>query len=148
MMLPARIRSESGWSDACILNLSSKGLLVYSNATARPGTFVEIRRGRELVVARVVWRKNQRIGLCSPDKVRILDLIGDGNSAAASLPAAAPVERRIVPRIAPDSRARARATEFLSTVLISAFFAGCAAVYVLDVVRKPLATVRQALGAH
>ena len=33
-MLPARMRSTVGWSDACILNLSSRGLMVHANFSA------------------------------------------------------------------------------------------------------------------
>ena len=74
-LIPARMRSESGWSDACILNVSSGGLLVYSAGGARPGTHVEIRRGGSLIIANVVWRSNQRIGLCSHHPVPIQEVL-------------------------------------------------------------------------
>ena len=85
-MLPARMRSASGWSDACILNLSSRGLLVYSNGTANPGSFVEVRRGGQLVVARVVWRENQRIGLSSSDAVRVNDISDETPTRTSTVP--------------------------------------------------------------
>ena len=90
-MLPARMRSSGGWSDACILNVSSRGLLVYSNTAVDPGSTVEIRRGGQLVIARVVWRQNQRIGLCSPDPVPIEDIISDKTAAAAVISCASEV---------------------------------------------------------
>ena len=74
-LIPARMRSESGWSDACILNVSSGGLLVYSAGGARPGSHVEIRRGGSLIIANVVWRSNQRIGLCSHHPVPIQEML-------------------------------------------------------------------------
>ena len=77
VMLPARVRNNSGWSDACILNISSRGLLVYSAGAAEPGSFVEIRRGGQLVIARVIWRENQRMGLCSPDPVPVDAIISN-----------------------------------------------------------------------
>ena len=40
-MLPARMRSSTGWSDACILNISTRGLLIYALGSADPGNFVE-----------------------------------------------------------------------------------------------------------
>ncbi len=146
-MLPARVRTASGWSDACILNISSNGLLVYSNTTAEPGQFVEIRRGRQLVIARIVWRKNQRIGLWSPE-VHIQDLISDETIAAATQGRAVAIERRTVPRDDGRSRARARAIEFGSTLAIVAAISAWAAVYVYQILSKPLATVKAALGTQ
>jgi len=100
VMLPARMRSKAGWSDACILNVSKRGLLVYSSGSADPGAFVEIRRGGQLVVARVVWRKNQRIGLHSPDPVRVEAIIST-EAAASAVQSSIPeitLERRRIPR--------------------------------------------------
>jgi hypothetical protein len=150
VMLPARIRSGSGWSDACILNISSRGLLVYSNMNAKPGSFIELRRGGQLVIARVVWRKNQRIGLCSPDPVHVQDIISSETAAAAVVQgrgASRAIERRRVPRGDERSRERARAIEFLATVLIGTALAGAAAVSMHRALAAPLAHVRTALQA-
>ena len=151
-MLPARMRSASGWTDACILNISTRGLLVYSKTTAEPGSFVEVRRGGQLVVARVVWRQNQRIGLCSPDPVRVEDIISSETAAAAvqstAQSAGMVAERRRLPRTEDQSRARARAIEFLATVLIGAGFAGWAAFQMHSVMAKPLSTAGTALGGR
>lgn len=147
MMLPARMRSISGWSDACILNISSRGLLIYSSGTAKPGSFVEVRRGGQLVVARVVWRKNQRIGLCSNDPVRVGDIISSDTAASAvqSGPQQPYIERRRIPRDSDRSRQHARAVEFLFTVLISTAIAVCAVIYVHEVMAKSMSSVRAAL---
>ena len=145
-MLPARLRSQSGWSDACILNISSRGLLIYSNAAAQPGSFVEVRRGGQLVIARVVWRKNQRIGLCSPDPVHVEDIIA-ADSAAAAVPVAAgaAIERRRIPRDPDRSRSRGRAVEFVALVLVGGALAFAAMVSVEESLARPLASVGSAL---
>lgn len=147
-MLPARMRSASGWSDACILNISSKGLLVYSAGGAKPGSFVEIRRGTQLVVARVVWRQNQRMGLASHDPLRIEDIISNEIAAAAVQSAGFVRDRRAVPRSAEDSRLQGRALEFLSTTALVIALAGSALFYAYEVLSAPMATVRGALGGH
>lgn len=149
-MLPARMRSASGWSDACILNISSRGLLIYSSGTAMPGSFVEVRRGGQMVVARVVWRQNQRIGLCSPDPVRVEDIISTETAASAvQATASRPTfDRRRIPRDAERSRLQGRAMEFLGTLVIGASIATLAAVYAGEVLAAPLSTVRAALGGH
>jgi hypothetical protein len=149
-MLPARMRSICGWSDACILNVSSRGLLIYSSGNAKPGSFVEIRRGGQLVVARVVWRKNRRIGLCSSDPVRVEDIISSETAASAvqSGPHQRYVERRRVPRDSDRSRERGRAIEFLSLVVACTAAAGLAAVYVEQTLEAPLAAVKGTLSPH
>lgn len=147
-MLPARMRSPSGWSDACILNISTRGLLVYSAGSADPGSFVEIRRGGQLVVARVVWRRNQRIGLHSPDPVRVEDIISTETAATAVQSSASQlsVERRRVPRDPERSRDHARAIEFMALVLAGTALAGAAVAAVEDTLGPPLAAVKVALA--
>lgn len=147
-MLPARIRSSGGWSDACILNISSRGLLVYSNTAVEAGSTVEVRRGGQLVIARVVWRQNQRIGLCSPDPVPIDEIISDKTAAAAVISCASPVrvaERRRRPRSHERSRERARAIEFIVLVLFGTAMAGGAAIYVGQALANPMARIASAL---
>jgi hypothetical protein len=150
VMLPARMRTGSGWSDACILNISRKGLLVYSSGSAEPGSFVEIRRGGQLVVARVVWRRNQRIGLRSPDPVRIEDIITTETAASAVQASIAQfhADRRRLPRNGDKSRNHARAMEFMAVILAATALAGAAVSGVNDALGAPLAAVRVALGAH
>jgi hypothetical protein len=149
-MLPARMRSASGWSDACILNVSKSGLLVYSPGGADPGSFVEIRRGGQLVVARVVWRNNQRIGLQSPDPVKVEDIISTEAAAVAvqSTTLQFAIERRRIPRNPDRSRQQARAMEFVAMVLAGVALAGAAVAAVEDALATPLAVVRVALGSH
>ena len=149
-MLPARMRTQAGWSDACILNISSRGLLIYSNGTAQPGSFVEVRRGGQLVIARVVWRKNQRIGLCSPDPVHVEDIIAADSAAAAtvSTAAGAAIERRRIPRDPERSREHGRTLEFLAMVLIGGALALAAMESVEESLARPLAAVDQAMRPH
>lgn len=146
VMLPARMRSASGWSDACILNISSRGLLVFSKGTAEAGSFVEIRRGGQLVVARVVWKNNQRIGLFSPDPVRIEDIISNETAAAAVQSSNGVVERRRIPRTSEQSRERARAMEFMATLLVGVALAVSAVFYMHQILSEPLALVQSKLA--
>ena len=149
-MLPARMRSSAGWSDACILNLSSSGLLVYALGGAEPGTFVEIRRGNQLVIARVVWRQNQRVGLQSTSPVPIGAIIscGGDSAAAAAIPTAAPltIERRRIARDSDRSRMRGRAFEFASIVFAAAVLGGSVAAYVTATLSKPMARLSSTLA--
>jgi len=149
-VLPARVRCSSGWSDACILNVSSRGLMIYSKAGAQPGSFIELRRGGQFVVARVVWKKNQRIGLHSPDELPIGRLIcSDGATAAAQIIAIGfEVERSRQPRITDRSRGRARLFEFMALIIAGAALGSVSAFYVEQTLSKPVSAVSHALLAH
>jgi hypothetical protein len=149
-MLQARMRSASGWADACILNLSSNGLLIYSDGAAKPGSFVEVRRGSQLVIARVVWRSNQRIGLCSAEKVCIDALISDETAAAAARTCSdgVRIERRRRPRDADKSRSLGRATEFAFVLTVGIALAGSAAFSAWKALAAPMTMVSSALRHH
>jgi hypothetical protein len=139
-MLQARMRSSSGWADACILNLSSNGLLIYSDGAARPGSFVEVRRGSQFVIARVVWRTNQRIGLCSAERVCIDALVSDETAAAAASACVegVPKERRCRPRDPDKSRSLGRSMEFAFVIAVGVALAGSAALAAWQVLAAPM----------
>ena len=67
VLLPVHIRTSAGWGQACILNVSSRGLLIYASGLAPTDDRVELRQGNHAIVARVVWRKGQRLGLATED---------------------------------------------------------------------------------
>lgn len=149
-MLPARMRSAAGWDDACILNISSRGLLIYSNIAAEPGATVEVRRGGQLVVARVVWRKNQRIGLCSSDPVPVEQVISDEAAASAVLSSGDPIrlDRRRRPRNPDRSRERGRAIEFICVALLGSAFAAWAAMSVHQALATPMSAIGTAFDSR
>lgn len=149
-MLPARMRNGLGWDDACILNISSRGLMIYSKCAVEPGSKVEIHRGAHLVTARVVWRNNHRMGLCSPEPLPVEAIISSDTAEASIPPSAgrAQVERRKRPRDPERSSHRSRAIEFMSLVLVGSVFAGGVAVHAQQALTKPLAAVKAALGSR
>ncbi len=51
VVLPARLRIGSRWNDTCILNISSRGLLIHSPRLGNEGSGVELRRGGEVIEA-------------------------------------------------------------------------------------------------
>lgn len=69
------MKCADGWRDACILNVSSRGLMIHSAVCARPGSQVELRGGSQVIRARVVWSKGQRAGLRSEEMLRVMDII-------------------------------------------------------------------------
>jgi PilZ domain len=149
VMLPARLRAGAHWADACILNISSRGLLIHSSRPAQQGSIVKLRRGDHEIVARVVWRDGSRVGLRSEERMPVEEILSLDQAQALRLTAGdGPVaERRRWPR-APerDARLRGRALEFAAVGMIAASLAFCAFAMAKQALTRPLATVAAALG--
>ncbi len=75
VIIPARMRNESGWVDAIIHNLSSQGLGLRSSAAPERGAYIEIFRLHYKLIGRVVWRSGDNFGVRLQDKVSVEDFI-------------------------------------------------------------------------
>jgi hypothetical protein len=123
--------------------------MIFSKAAAEPGSTVEIRRGGSLVIARVAWRHNQRIGLESDAPIAVSEII-DVETAEAAMPGAmgVGVERRRAVRPRHESRSLGRTMEFLAAVLVGTTLAVLAAESVEQSLARPLTTVGAVLSRH
>jgi hypothetical protein len=140
--------SGAAWSDACILNISSRGLLIQTNRSAPQGSFVELRRGDHLIVARVVWRAGTRTGLSASERLPVEEILSLGQLSALGSSArfGEPAERRQTAREAHErSRLASRAMEFASVAMIAACLAGTAFALAGRVLARPIADVEAAL---
>jgi hypothetical protein len=145
-MIPARLRNGAQWTDACILNISSRGLLVHSPRGVPQGSTVELRRGEHVILAQVVWRDGLRIGLQAEDRLPMDEIISLDRAATLQL-TAGQVERRTQRRgPALDSRLRGRAMEFISVGVIAASLAVTIWSMVEQALARPMAAVTAALG--
>ena len=148
-MLRARMRAMCGWSDACILNVSSRGLMINAPATsAKQGSTIELWHGDRMIVATVVWRSGSRAGLQTDDRLPVDDILALRTASSLQLTAAPwpAADRRKKPRKDQDSRLRGRRLEFVATLLIGASLAGGVAFMVEEALARPFAVVRTALG--
>lgn len=150
VVIPARMRGPAGWQDACILNVSERGMLLQSSAPSPRGAYVEIRRGQHVVVARVIWSQSGKFGVRAQDLLPVEALIARQDAVAGALLDAGQAERRSVPRRADDrhdhSRMRARAGEFVVMALAGTMAASLAYGAVVDSLARPLAAASRALG--
>ena len=142
------MRGDSGWSDACILNLSSRGLLINSGRPAAEGSVVELRHGDHVIVARVIWRKGTRSGLRTQDRVPVEEIVTGKQAPALRLtaPQWPAAERRKQPRTHEENRLRSRVLEFASVAVIGGFLAATLFSMVEQAFARPLAAVHSALG--
>ncbi|MFP5330165.1 MAG: hypothetical protein ACLGHC_08545 [Alphaproteobacteria bacterium] len=147
VVLPARVFTGRGWDDACILNLSSRGLMVYSLAPAQPGSYVELRRGGQEITARVVWRSDKRMGLVTRDRIPVAQVISGEELPSIQVAAETiGLERRKVARDADRNRFRGRMAEFVGIAFFGAALAVLAYNAVMETLGRSLAEVTLAFG--
>lgn len=150
VMLKARMRIGAAWRDACILDLSTRGLMIQASEPVRGGSYIEIRRGRHVIIARVMWSQDRRCGLLTQDPLPTEAIIAepDRSRDGEMVP---PVERRIS-RPPPtvfdheQSRWRARAFQFALVVMAGGACGTIAYGAVSDALSRPLAAVETALA--
>ena len=144
-MLPARMRSSVGWSDACILNISSRGLMVHATCSALEDGLVELWHGDHAITARVVWREGARAGLRAEESIPLDAMLGLCPSSMLQPAAREPGVDRKRPRTYEHSRLRARGFEFASAAVIAAVLAFGFSFWVGEALAQPLAAVQAAL---
>ena len=150
VMIKARMRSGASWHDVCILNLSLHGAGIQAPEPPERGSYVEIRRGSHVLIARVAWSKGHRAGLRSQDPIFIQSLVAEPNAAAQSKAPGLPVERRRAPRTVRQrhdrSRLLGRTMEFACFVIAAGAVALAAFGAVEQALAQPLSQISAALG--
>jgi hypothetical protein len=147
VVLPARLRHGGGWSDACILNVSSRGLMIQSGRPSRLGGVVELCRGAYLLQAKVVWQDGLRTGLQVDEALPIEDILALGQSPGPHPMAADSrlVDRRRTARGAEASRWRGRAIEFGGTAFIAVALCAATLAMLEEAFARPMSLVERAL---
>jgi hypothetical protein len=100
------MRSDQGWSDVTIANVSSRGLLLQSTHPLQRNSFIEVRHRSVCIVGRVVWTHGSKCGVRTQDAIDIAGLL----SHAPQKRRRAGEDRRTQPR-RPEPRRHAAATE-------------------------------------
>jgi hypothetical protein len=149
VVLPARLRAGAQWSETCILNISSRGLLIHSGRPAPKGTQVELHRGDHVIIARVMWCDGVKVGLQVEEKLPVQEIIAAGPSRTLQVAAfnGARVERRQHSRSsADDARLRGRVMEFVAVTGIAATLAISVWAMAQQAFARPMAQIASALG--
>ncbi len=149
-LISARMRCGDTWTDVSIRNISSRGLQLETEGPPPPGTYVEVRRGTNVMVGRTMWQSGRRFGVSTQDKLNIPAIIAPPTDTRAAA-AGEQVERRTDTRrrMSPAERAetsRRIASTFQFVIVAGAGLAAAAAVasQVFSLLSRPLA----AIGAH
>ena len=152
------MRSGATWADIVIRNISSRGLLVEGTSPPPRGTFLELRRGRHVIVARVAWSGEGRFGVQTQAPLAVDAIVGESNGAASGQGAATfpAFERRSASRelasrrIAESSersRTLARVTQFAATLAFGLSTIAFGGAVLAETLSAPLAQVSEQLGS-
>lgn len=141
------MRDGSAWSDVCLVNLSSRGAGLQCAAPPSIGSYVEIKRGSNvLIVGRVAWSQGHRFGIRTQDVIWINAVLND--VAVEQAPVAA-VERRAVARTATDhehSRLLARRMQGSFVLAAVACFALVIGSTMQSALARPMAVLSTAIA--
>lgn len=149
------MRAGSSWSGVSLLNLSSRGALAQADIPPPKGSYIEVRRGSHVLVARVMWAEQERFGFRTQDPISIDALVAnpdDSNGTVQPLSGAPGTERRatvreLIPSDRHDrSRTTARTTEFCCIIAIAALLGSVALSMVQSALGEPMTMISAALS--
>ncbi len=152
---PARIRTDSGWADVTIRDISSRGIGLRSPRAPRRGDYVELCRHHHRLIGRVMWSDGECFGVLLSDAISVNDLLtsrpGRRNaeerrlrprrSAAALRPG--PDPRVAIVSVAQGSQNASRRMHFVAVAAI----AGIGAFLVADLASNVLSQALESVSA-
>ncbi|MGE3690141.1 MAG: PilZ domain-containing protein [Novosphingobium sp.] len=77
VILRAALRDGGREREACLLDLSSRGLLATSTPPPRRGAYVELTVGRHRLDGQVQWSEGRRFGVRLRERVDVLAVMGN-----------------------------------------------------------------------
>ena len=149
-----RVRTDTGWIDATVCNVSTRGMMLHSAGGLQRNQFVEITRGRARVIGRVVWSDESKFGLQAQDAVDITALLQKPGTNPAAVVGEHRFDRRSAPPVrtyvaldrTTTSRLVGRAMDLATVVLVFAIVSILTVSSALEAAEKPLAQVHGALA--
>ena len=157
VLIPARMNTGPSWTEVVIHNLSSGGALLACDDAPNRGTYVEIRRGKQTIVGRVVWRKERFFGIQAQGRLDVAAIINEPRLASRPKSANDPgsaYERRSQSRMEADaqiarqlenSRRWSAAFQYGIFLVLALSAAGLAATEVYQLLAHPFSQVQSHL---
>jgi hypothetical protein len=149
------MHTGAAWADVYLLNLSSRGALAQAANPPPKGSYIEVRRGSYVIVARVVWRDKHRFGVSTQDRIPIDQIISAPDASKNLVRGQNPhqVERRATIRKPSSaqrherSRTIAKRLEFCFLALAGLSMAAAAFSLAQDALATPLIRVTATLAS-
>jgi hypothetical protein len=152
VQIGVRLKNDAGWSDAQILNLSSRGVMALCQDPPRRGSYVEIRRGTYVMIGRVAWTGTDRIGIHVRERIEVEDLLLPVTPGRKVRRVPNDVQMRVCERRkpSPDERAAAsarfsRAFDFAAIAVVAIGLAVIASGVATRALAEPMADLELAL---
>lgn len=158
--IPSRMQAGAVWVDVCIHNISSRGLLVQAEQPPEPGTYIDIRRGTQIIIGRAVWRKDRYFGVRAQERLNVDSIINEprltSRPAVACADGAKP-ERRAPARATTQADVAARlesSKRFASAFQFGLILAGCGAAAIFcayevrQVLSRPMIAAEKAMAGE
>ena len=150
----ARLRTEAGWSDVTIGNVSSRGLLLRCVSPPPQRAYIEVRHQGVCIVGRIVWTCGGHCGVRTQDQIDVAGLLSPGSRPSKPVAndrraASRPVERsrqRTPAERAAASRRFARLFDFVAVALAVTSAAGITASIAFDAFSAPMSRAAEALA--
>ena len=160
VLIPSRMRLDNSWTDVCIRNISPHGLLIAAANPPPRGSYVEIRRGTQIIIARSIWAEGSLCGLRSQELLPVRQIIAEPGLTrrrpvdtvqAATMIAAdrQRYERTICAASLAHRRHRSRQLssilQFVTFGVIALGVSGWGATFVYRLLGAPVATIERSL---
>lgn len=147
VMIRARLRGAGCERDACIIDLSSRGLSASADNPPRRGDYVELAIGDISLVGQVKWSSMRRFGIAFRERVSVVAIMS-GDGGAVTLQRREAVQKREArERAAVLTGGIAKKVEY--AVIVAA---GAAATWVVSdyafAALRPLATAKVAMAGR
>lgn len=144
--VPARLRSETGWSDVTIGNVSSRGMMLRCVAPPPQRAYIEVRHQGVCIVGQIVWISGARCGVRTQDMVDVAGLLSQGGRRSPQpvndrRAASRPVEARRQRSPEEGAEASRRFARLFDFAVVAAAVTGAAVVaagLMFDIFRAPL----------
>ena len=80
-MLRASLHDDDIVRDACIIDVSTRGLLATTAQPPTRGQFVELRVGQHILTGQVRWSSERRFGVALRERVSVVSLLEGGSGS-------------------------------------------------------------------
>lgn len=152
--ISVRVRTDDGWVDATVRNVSTRGMMLHSLRPLRRNEFIEVSRGRYRIVGRIVWSQGAGCGMRTQDQVDIAGLLGQSSAPTAGIGkrqgarvSARPAVVRTIDEQAQASRVLGQRFEQIVILIVGAAVSMLAASSAYEALASPLHEVEVALAA-
>ena len=156
VMTPARMRTDSGWSDVSIRDISSRGMGLRSSRPPRRGDYIELCRHHHRLVGRVMWSDGECFGILLSEPIVVEELLssrpgprregGERRIQARHAPALRGNPQLAIISVAQNSRHASRMMNFVAVAAMACIGAAFAASVAESVLSEAMNAVAAGLA--